>query len=336
MSIEQTQSLRLAVTTKALPMTQPFAIHGFVFNELQVIRVEISDGRFTGRGEAAGIYYFHETVSVMERTLQSVAHEVERGIDRSELRRLLPPCGARNALDAALWELESRRAGVPVHRLAGTTSRPLLTTFTIGADEPAVMAREACNFAQARALKLKLTGDAELDGARIRAVRDARPETWIGVDANQGYNVHSLPALFPHLIDTRVELLEQPCKRGCESDLDHLQSPVPVAADESAQHLGDLDALVGRFDVVNIKLDKCGGLTEGLLMAERARELGLQVMVGNMGGSSLAMAPGFILGQHCDVVDLDGLLYLTDDIFPGVSYEDGKLHCADGVWGSVE
>jgi L-alanine-DL-glutamate epimerase-like enolase superfamily enzyme len=212
----------------------------------------------------------------------------------------------------------------------------LLTTFTAGADEPAVMAAKAVGYRHARALKLKLTGEPDLDGARVRAVRAARPDAWIGVDANQGYEATTLQDLLPVLVESRVSLLEQPCKRGAEAELDGIDHVVPIAADESILHLGELEALAHLFDVVNIKLDKCGGLTEGLLMAQRARELGLKVMVGNMVGTSLAMAPAFLLGQFCDVVDLDGPIFLERDRVPGVVYADGHVDCPANLWGTPD
>jgi L-alanine-DL-glutamate epimerase-like enolase superfamily enzyme len=153
------------------------------------------------------------------------------------------------------------------------------------------------------------------------------------VDANQGYLPDTLDRLLPALHASRVSLLEQPCRRGHEADLDGVDHAIPIAADESVQGLDEVDALAGRFDVVNIKLDKCGGLTEGLLIAKRARELGMQVMVGNMCGTSLAAAPAFVLGQACDVVDLDGPIFLAKDRTPSVRYADGYITCGDEVWG---
>ena len=224
---------------------------------------------------------------------------------------MLPPGGARNAVDCALWDLDAQRAGKDVWRLAGLESvKPLVTTFTMGADDPSVMADGARKFAKARALKMKLTGDLDLDIARVKAVRDARPNTWLGVDANQGYDIQKLDELMGTLVDCDVSLLEQPIRRGSESDLDGYTSPIRIAADESALSLADVPGLVGRFNVLNIKLDKCGGLTEALAMAHEARRLGLDVMVGNMVGTSLAMAPAFVLGQLCDIVDLDGPVFL--------------------------
>jgi len=198
------------------------------------------------------------------------------------------------------------------------------------------MVEGARKYAQARALKLKLTGDLPVDIERVRAVRAARPDVWMGVDANQGYVIDKLPGLIPVLVETDVKLLEQPLARGRESDLQGFKCPIPIAADESALSLADVPGLLGRFQVVNIKLDKCGGLTEGLAIAYKARDLGLKVMVGNMMGSSLAMAPGFVVGQLCDVVDLDGPIFLKQDRSPSVQYTDGKIWCGDELWGSAQ
>ncbi len=220
--------------------------------------------------------------------------------------------------------------------LAGLSSvKPLVTTFTLSANAPEAMAASARKYAQARALKLKLTGELELDLARVAAVRAARPEVWLGVDANQGYEANQLDTLVNALVSADVSLLEQPIRRGREADLDGFVSPIPLAADESALSLADVPALVGRFNVVNIKLDKCGGLTEALAIAREAKRLGLGVMVGNMVGTSLAMAPAFVVGQLCDIVDLDGPIFLAQDRTPGVAYEDGRVWCGDAVWGAA-
>jgi L-alanine-DL-glutamate epimerase-like enolase superfamily enzyme len=287
-----------------------------------------------GRGEAAGVYYLDDTAVNMVSEIASVRSIVEQGVDRAQLQQLLPPGGARNALDCALWELDARRCGVSVWQLAGLPPpKSLLTTFTLSAEAPGVMAAGARHFAQARALKLKLTGDLDLDIARVQAVRTARPDVWMGVDANQGYSIEALAPLVDALIGCNVSLLEQPLRRGREADLDGVRSQVSIAADESALTLGDLQALQGRFQVVNIKLDKCGGLTEGLAMAREAQRLGFKLMVGNMVGTSLAMAPAFVLGQLCDVVDLDGPTFLVRDRTPGIVYTDGRVWSGAQVWG---
>jgi L-Ala-D/L-Glu epimerase / N-acetyl-D-glutamate racemase len=327
-------SLQLELHNEPLPLSAPFRISGYVFDAMPATIVTLRDGDRVGRGEAAGVYYNDDRPEGMLATLQSLRPRIEAGIDRDAANALLPPGGARNALDCALWELDARRAGVPVWKLAGLDGvRPLLTTFTIGADDPAAMADRAAAFTGARALKLKLTGEAGLDTLRVRAVRRRCPDAWIGVDANQGYDADTLPALLPVLVEENVSLLEQPCRRGHEADLDGIDRVLPFAADESILDLAELEARHARFDVINIKLDKCGGLTEGLRMARRARELGKQVMVGNMAGSSLAMAPAFVLGQFCDVVDLDGPVFLKQDRTPGVVYRDGTIDCPAEVWG---
>ncbi|MBA3833654.1 MAG: dipeptide epimerase [Chthoniobacterales bacterium] len=324
----------LEVRNEKLPLKAPFRISGYTFHDSPVTLVILRDGALEGRGEASGVYYLNDTPEKMLATIEANREAIESGLTREELRRVLPPGGARNALDCALWELESRRAGVPVWRLAGIeTPRPLLTTFTVSANEPDAMAEGAKAYTQARAIKLKLTGETEVDIERVRAVRTARPDVWLGVDANQGYVPATLERLLPALVEAHVSLLEQPCARGHESDLDGIDHAIPIAADESVQGLDEVDALAGRFDVVNIKLDKCGGLTEGLLIGERARALGMKVMVGNMIGTSLAMAPAFVLGQQCDVVDLDGPIFLVQDRSPGVTYEEGVVRCGDDVWG---
>jgi L-alanine-DL-glutamate epimerase-like enolase superfamily enzyme len=282
------------------------------------------------------VYYTGDDAAHMTRALRDARLEIEAGPTRQELREILPPGGARAAVDAALWELEALRAGTTVRRLAGLTEvHPVRTTFTVSADTVEAMTARARQYAGARAIKVKLTGELDLDLARVRAIRAARPDVWLGVDANQGYAIGKLPALVRGLAAQRVLLLEQPLARGREADLDGFDSVIPIAADESVLSLAELPAAVGRFDVVNIKLDKCGGLTEGLAMAREARRLGLNVMVGNMVGTSLAMAPAFVLGQLCDVVDLDGPIFLAHDRNPGVSYDEGMVWCSDQVWGSI-
>lgn len=329
-------ALRLAVAVEKLEFSAPFRIAGRVFEHQDAIVVTLDDGTHVGRGEASGVFYLADGVPQMVAAIEAQRGAIERGIDRGSLQRLLPPGGARNALDCALWELDAQRAARPVWALAGLGApKALTTTFTLGAEDPQVMAAGARRYAAARALKLKLTGDPALDGARVKAVRAARPDVWLGVDANQAYTLDTLRQVIDLLVEARVELLEQPVARGHERDLEGFDSPIPVAADESALSRNDIAGLVGRFDTVNIKLDKCGGLTEGLAMAHEARRAGLDVMVGNMMGSSLAMAPAFLLGQLCDVVDLDGPTFLARDRTPAVHYSGGLIWCDEAVWGGA-
>lgn len=328
--------LKLDVAVEKLRLAAPFRISGYVFEEQDAVVVTLSDGTHRGRGEASGVYYLGDNAPQMVAAIEASHAAIEAGIDRAGLQQLLPPGGARNAVDCALWDLDAHRTGKEVWELAGLPPpKPLITTFTLGADDPSVMAAGASKYANARALKMKLTGELERDIARVQAVRRARPHTWLGVDANQGYDIVELDKLLVALVEADVSLLEQPLKRGREADLDGFTSPIPIAADESVLSLVDVPGLVGRFNVVNIKLDKCGGLTEGLAMAHEAKQLGLSVMVGNMVGSSLAMAPAFVLGQLCDVVDLDGPIFLAHDRTPAISYDEGLAWCSDKVWGSI-
>jgi len=335
MATQHTKELTLDLRVERFPYHQPFRISGHVFTETALLVAELSDGEHVGRGEGAGVYYLGDDIDHMLGQANSVRDAIERGATREELQHLLPPGGARNALDCAFWELEAKQAGRPVWQLAGLdTPKALRSTLTLGADTPEHMAAAAQAIDADAPVKVKLTGDLADDIARIEAIRAARPDAWIGVDANQGYDVGTLRDLLPALLAAKVAQLEQPLKRGCEADLDGLKRPLPFVADESALSLADTASLVGRFDVVNIKLDKCGGLTEGLAIARQAKKLGLDVMVGNMMGTSLSMAPSYLVGQLCDIVDLDGPTFLARDRTPGVEYRGGMIHCPAEIWGS--
>ncbi len=326
--------LALDLRVERFPYHQPFRISGHVFTETALLVAELSDGEQSGRGEGAGVYYLGDDIDHMLEQAQGARAAIEAGATRQDLQTLLPPGGARNALDCAFWELEAKRAGRPVWDLAGLDMpRALRSTLTLGADTPLAMAKAALAIDPQAPVKVKLTGDLDDDIARLGAIRAARPRAWIGVDANQGYNRRTLASLLPVLVEYGIAQLEQPLPRGREADLDGIKRPLPFVADESALSLVDTPSLVGRFDVVNIKLDKCGGLTEGLAIAEQARRLGLDVMVGNMMGTSLSMAPSYLVGQLCDIVDLDGPTFLARDRDPGVAYRDGMIHCPENIWG---
>lgn len=326
--------LQLNLSVERFDYRQPFRISGHVFTETRVLVAELYDGEYGGRGEGAGVYYLGDDIDHMVAAAEGVRAAIEAGAGREQLQHLMPPGGARNAIDCAYWELEAKQQGCPVWKLAGLDPpRALPSALTVGAGGPAAMAEAAVALDPDSPIKLKLTGELELDIARLAAVRAARPTAWIGVDANQGYRIDTLHDLLPALAATRIAMLEQPLRRGAEEDLDDIKRPLPFVADESAVTFADTASLVGRFDMVNIKLDKCGGLTEGLAIAREARKLGLGVMVGNMMGTSLSMAPSYLLGQLCDVVDLDGPTFLAQDRVPGVAYRDGLIHCPAGIWG---
>ena len=327
--------LTLRTEIERWQLVTPFRITGYTFEAVDLLLVILEKDGCIGRGEAAGVYYRDDSAASMLERIAPLRSVVEKGIDRESLRNLLPPGGARNALDCALWDLEAKLTRQPAWRLAGLDSpKPLLTTFTCGAGTPEEMAATACAYKNARAIKVKLTGQ-PIDADRVRAVREALPGVWLAVDANQGFSRPFLEQLMPVLVDMKVELIEQPFPIGQEALLDHFQSPIPIAADESVQSLADIERLVGRFNVANIKLDKCGGLTEGLMMARAARKAGIDVMVGNMTGTSLAMAPAFLVGQLCDVVDLDGPVFLKSDRAVTVQYSDGYISSPHGLWGAA-
>ena len=315
---------------------QPFRISGHVFTGIPAVRVTIEEDSVAGRGEAAGVYFLGDDIRHILAQIAEVRAEIEAGADRLALQSLLPPGGARNALDAALWELEAKRTDRAVWELAGSERpRRLVTTYTLSADDPEMLCRAIEGYSDARAFKLKFDGDRDADLARLRIVHRTRPDAWLMVDANQGYTARDLPGLMPDLQECRVRWLEQPVARGEEVGLEGMKLAIPLVADESVLSSADLPGLVDRFQAVNIKLDKCGGLTEALKMVRAARRLGLKVMVGNMGGSSLAAAPAFVLGQLCDVVDLDGPKFLAQDLPGGVVYADGMVSLDDAFWGGT-
>ena len=328
-------ALHLDVATETLRLAEPFRISGYVFETVDVVVATLSDGQNSGRGEASGVFYLGDEAPQIIAALAEARDAIQEGPSREELRTILPPGGARNAVDCALWELEAAKKGEPVWKLAGLPEpKPVRTTFTLGADSPKAMANRAKRYADALSIKVKLTGELQLDIERLIAIREARPDVWLGVDGNQGFTFDQLPRLIEVLEQCGVSLLEQPLARGKEKDLDGFKSPVPLAGDESILSLADVRLSLGRFDVVNIKLDKCGGLTEGLLMAAEARRLGMGVMVGTMVGTSLSTAPAFLLGQICDLVDLDGPTFLAQDREPSVRYDGGKLWAGPEVWGT--
>jgi L-Ala-D/L-Glu epimerase / N-acetyl-D-glutamate racemase len=329
------QPLELTVSIQPWALLTPFRITGYVWESVDLLFVSLAAGGRVGRSEAAGVYYRGDSVASVMQKIESLRSRIERGISRDELQTLLPPGGARNALDCALWDLEAQLTNRHAWQIAELERpRPLLTTFTCGADEPEKMAATARSYTSARAIKLKLTGE-PIDVERVRAVRSARGDVWLGVDANQGFTRTSLEKLLPVLLEARVALIEQPFPVGQEAQLDRLASPIPIAADESVQGLSDIPRLAGRFNVVNIKLDKCGGLTEALAMVRVARAHGLDAMVGNMMGTSLGMAPAFLVGQLCNIVDLDGPVFLKADRANPVEYINGSIMCPQLLWGSA-
>ncbi|AXQ30030.1 dipeptide epimerase [Solimonas sp. K1W22B-7] len=314
---------KLSAHSETWQAVAPFRITGRTYLEFQTLVAEIGDGSFSGRGEGMGIYYMGDTAESMLAQIESVRVEIEAGADRQALRTLLPPGGARNTLDAALWDLESRISGKSVWALAGVEARTVETVYTIGIEaEPEAMGEKAARVTHPL-LKIKLDGDRPVE--RVEAIRRRRPDARLVVDANQGWSFEQLREIAEPMKRLGVLFIEQPLRRGGDAELEGYQSPLPLAADESCLHMGELEQAARRYQMINIKLDKCGGLTEGLGLARAARERGLGLMVGCMGGSSLAVAPAHVLAQLCDYVDIDGPLLLKNDRIGGFSYDSGQV-----------
>jgi L-Ala-D/L-Glu epimerase len=326
--------MQIDTLTERHPFKSPFAISGYVFSSADVIFVSVSQDGVVGCGEAYGVYYDGENPALMRKQILDFAARAPSNFTRTFLQSNMPPGGARNALDCALWDLEAKLTGVSVWQRAGLPEpKPIRTTMTIGVDTPGQMARDAEALAGALSIKVKLAGDG-LDADRLVAIRRARPDVWMGVDANQGLNPSTLAVLMPTLMSTNVSLIEQPFKREADALIDSVHSPIFLAADESVKSLADIDALGHRYDVINIKLDKCGGLTEGLEMVKRARAMRLRTMVGCMPGTVTAMAPAWLLAQICDYADIDGPLSLQNDREQAAEYSGGFVSCPPAAWGN--
>jgi L-alanine-DL-glutamate epimerase-like enolase superfamily enzyme len=329
------QPATLNVDRLAAKMGEPFRISGYVFEAMPAVLATVSAKGASGRGEAAGVYYLGDDQDHMVGEIESVRNAVESGVDRAGLQSLLPAAGARNALDCALWELEARQTGVPVWRLAGAPEpKARLTTFTLGADEPAVFERKLGELHSSRAIKLKLEGNIDADRERLAMLRARYPDSWLMADANQGFSANDFDQLESMLVEHRVAVLEQPVRRGEEASLEGWKPPFPIAADESILTFAELNERARYFDMINIKLDKCGGLTEALAIARAALASGKTLMVGNMAGGTLAMAPAFIIAQYCEVVDLDGPAGLADDPYVDQIYSDGEIFVPETLWGA--
>jgi len=326
-------SMKLSVRHEIWPRARPFRIAGHVMDTAEMIVVELSQDSLVGRGEGAGVRYQEETCASMMQQIDAVADAVRAGIDRRSLQSLLPPGGARNALDCALWDLQAKCSGRSIWQLTGVAPKPVETVYTIGIEAtPELMAHYSSAAFNYPLLKVKLDATQPLE--RIQAIRAARPDARIVVDANQAWSFEQLKAVAPAFAELGVQMIEQPLARGADAQLEGYKSPVPLCADESCLHIGELDGAARRYQMINIKLDKTGGLTSALELAAAARERGLGVMVGCMSGTSLAMAPAFVLACVCDFVDIDGPLLQKSDRLPGLVYQSGAVSVfGSEVWG---
>lgn len=326
---------KLSATHDRFGLSRPFRISRGVKTMAEVVTVTIGQGDAVGRGEGVPYPRYGETVEGTLAAIESVRPLVEAGAGRAELARAMPASAARNAVDCALWDLESRLAGTSVAALAGRAEPvALASAITIGIDAPDLMAAAAARAARAPLLKVKV--DAGHAAERIRAVRAAAPGPRLIVDPNESWTIGDLDRLGELLVAERVDLLEQPLPAGEDGMLADWRGRVPVCADESLHTTADLDALAGRYSHVNIKLDKTGGLTEALALAEAAKARGFGLMVGCMVCSSLGIAPAMLLAGGAEFVDLDGPLWLAEDRPGGVVDRDGVLlPPAPGFWGGA-
>jgi L-alanine-DL-glutamate epimerase-like enolase superfamily enzyme len=325
--------LSLSVRTEIWPIAGAFSISRGAKTEAQVVVAELSDGRHKGRGECVPYARYDETVAGVMAALGAIGNRLGFGLDRTALQQAMPAGAARNALDCAFWDLEAKRAARPAYELAGLpTPQPLTTAYTISLGTPQQMADAARAAATRKLLKIKLGGGG--DAGRIAAVRQAAPHSELIVDANEGWTTENLAANLAACAAAGVTLVEQPLPVNADTALASIRRPILVCADESVQDRLGLASLAGRYDAVNIKLDKTGGLTEALAMTKEAQRLGFDVMVGCMVATSLAMAPAILVAQGARVVDLDGPLLLAKDRPDGLRYEDSLVYPpTSALWG---
>lgn len=324
--------LALSVRCESWPIAGSFTISRGAKTQARVVMAELRDGALLGRGECVPYARYCETADTVVRDIESLRTRVADGLGREELQLALPPGAARNALDCAFWDLQAKRSGRSIYELLGVLPGPLVTAYTLSLDSPGAMAEAAREAALRPVLKIKLGGAG--DGERLKAVRAAAPQAMLIVDANEGWRPDDLAANLAACAAAGVALVEQPLPAGQDEVLATLPHPVPVCADESVHDRASLPSLVGRYDAINIKLDKTGGLTEALALAREAETAGFTIMVGCMVATSLSMAPALLVAQRARWVDLDGPLLLARDRPEGLRYEGstvGPTHPA--LWG---
>jgi L-alanine-DL-glutamate epimerase-like enolase superfamily enzyme len=323
----------LSVSIERWPIAGAFTISRGAKTEAIVVVVQLDEAGFSGRGECVPYARYNESVDSVVAAIEAMREPLFRSLDRATLQEAMPPGAARNALDCAFWDLEAKRCGFDAYKLAQITApRPLTTAYTISLGTPEAMAEASKQAAGRALLKIKLggTGDTE----RIAAVRRAAPHAALIVDANEAWSSANLAENLAACAEAGVKLIEQPLPAGHDAALAEIERTIPICADESVHDRASLAGLVGRYDAVNIKLDKTGGLTEALAMADEAERLGFDLMVGCMVATSLAMAPAVLLAQRAKFVDLDGPLLLARDRPDGLHYTDSLVHPpSPALWG---
>jgi len=323
----------LSVKIDSFPLKRAFNISRGAKTAADVVTCTITDNGVSGRGECVPYKRYGETVEGVLEAIEALAGPISEGMTRQELQTAMKPGAARNAVDCALWDLEAKLSGVRVSTSAcHILPRPVATAVTISLGDPADMADEARAHSSQKLLKVKVgTSD---DRARMHAVASAARGVEIILDANEGWDESNIREHLLLAAELHIGLIEQPLPAGKDEILAHIPHPVPICADESVHTIDDLQSLTDRYDAINIKLDKTGGLTEALLMRDRARELGFGVMVGCMVGTSLAMAPAVLLAQDADWVDLDGPLLMAKDRSPGLVYSGSLVSPpSPDLWG---
>jgi len=325
--------LEPTVRVETWPLAKPFIISRGTQTNIAVIVVEILDGHHRGRGECCPVEYFGQTVAGEQAAVLKILSQLRRVSDWDALHDQVPAGPARNAVDCAIWDLRAKRSGVGIGALFGLDPlKPVETVFTISLESPEAMAASALAATGHDILKLKFGAPGDVE--RIRAIRQAVPDKRLVVDVNEAWSRADLDAFLPAMAEAGVLMVEQPLKAGRDAELDGMARPIPLGADESCRTTADLDRVVGRYDVVNIKLDKTGGLTEAMRLSTAAREQGLDTMVGCMLGTSLAMAPAMLVAQTCRFVDLDAPLLIGADRAPSLGYLDGFVHPPiPALWG---
>ncbi len=326
--------MELSVHIERWPLAGAFTISRGSKTEAVVVTVEFADGAHRGRGECVPYARYGETPDGVVAAIEALRPALEQGLDRAALQAVMPAGAARNALDCAFWDLAAKQIGRRAYELVGLAApKPLVTAYTISLAAPGAMAQAAAKAAGRPLLKVKL-GSGEVDGERIAAVRRAAPKAELIVDANEGWSADTFAQNLRACADAGVTLIEQPLPEGNDDALLHTKRPIPICADESIHDRASLDALAGKYDAINVKLDKSGGLTEALALAAEAERCGFSIMVGCMVATSLAMAPAMVVAQCARVVDLDGPLLLARDRAEGLRY-NGSLVDPPGpaLWG---
>jgi L-alanine-DL-glutamate epimerase-like enolase superfamily enzyme len=324
--------VELTVAHESWPIAGAFTISRGSKTKADVVVVTLTRHGVTGRGECVPYPRYDETVPQVIAALEAARGRIEEGLPHDQIARHVAPKAARNALDCALWDLEAKRNGLPVWQLAGLTEpRPVITAFTLSLDTPEAMAKAAAA-AERPLLKLKL--GREGDEERIAAVRKAAPRARLIVDANEGWSDALLPRMLSACVEAGIELVEQPLPARHDEALRSIDRKVAICADESAHDADGVPALIGKYDAINIKLDKTGGLTPALVLAKAALASDLKIMVGCMLATSLAMAPAMLLAPFASFVDLDGPLLLERDRVPGISFEGSLMQPPpSALWG---